>query len=405
MNHNDIRNDFPILNQKDGLIYFDNAATTLKPQSVIDAVNRYNSLESSNIHRGDYDLSIRVSDAFEGVRKKVARFINADPNEIVFTSSATQSLNMVNFGYGRKFLKKDDVVLVSVAEHASNLLPWFLLVKEIGIKLKYIPLTESGKLTIENFKKAMHPNVKVVSIAHITNVMGHIVPIKEIAAIAHQYGAIIAVDGAQSVPHLKTDVKDLDVDFLSFSSHKMCGPTGVGVLYGKFELLDQLDPLMVGGGSNARFDIHGNLMLKRTPVKFEAGTPPIGGVMGLGAAIDYLSAIGMENIMEHERELRSYLMAALNKLDNFKVYNHDATSGIIALNVDGIFPQDVSVYLNSKNIAIRAGDHCAKLLVNLIGVPNTVRVSFYFYNTKEEVDKLIEAFQEITLEKCIELAI
>ena len=181
MNHNDISNDFQILNQQDGLIYFDNAATTLKPQSVIDAVNRYNSLESSNIHRGDYDLSIRVSDAFEGVRKKVARFINAAPNEIVFTSSATQSLNMVNFGYGRKFLKKDDVVLVSVAEHASNLLPWFLLVKEIGIKLEYIPLTESGKLTIENFKKAMHPNVKVVSIAHITNVMGHIVPIKEIA--------------------------------------------------------------------------------------------------------------------------------------------------------------------------------------------------------------------------------
>lgn len=404
---NIIRKDFPMIQNPDleeeNLIYFDNAATTYKPQSVIDAVNRYNSKKSTNTNRGDYNLSYQISEECEEVRSKVAKFINADSSEIVFTSGTTGSLNLVAYGYGRKFLKKNDVILMSVAEHASNILPWFTIAKEIGAVIEYVNLTDEGELTVDNFRKAMHASVKVVSLSHISNVMGHIAPIQEIAEITHQFGAIINVDGAQSVPHIKTDVKAWDIDFLSFSGHKMYGPTGVGILYGKYKLLEDMDALLLGGGSNARFDISGNILLKNPPVKFEAGTPDISSILGLGKAIKYLELIGMQEIEKQEHFLRNYLVERLTKIPNFHIYNTHATTGIVTFNVDFIFAQDVAFYLNSKGVAVRAGDHCAKLLVNLIGTSETVRASLSFYNTTHEIDKFISACKEITLEKCIDI--
>lgn len=402
-----IRNDFPMLVKADKsdkpIAYFDNAATTFKPQSVVDAVVHYYTDESVNIHRGDYDLSYQVSDEYEQSRKAVARFIHADPNEVIFTSGASASLNLVAYGWGQKFLKKGDVILSSEAEHASNILPWFKAAEETGATIEYIELTDEGELTLDNFKKAMHDKVKVVAVAHITNVLGFIAPIKEMAKIAHDYGALISVDGAQSVPHIKTDVKDWDIDFLSFSSHKMIGPTGVGVLYGKYELLEKMDPFMLGGGSNARFDICGNILLKNPPYKFEAGTPAIEAVLGLRAAVEYLESVGMDTIESVEHELRVYLVHELQKLPHVIVYNPHAATGIVTINVEGIFAQDTALYLNSKGIAVRAGNHCAKILVDVLKTSETVRISLEFYNTKEEVDRCIEALKTITLEQCIDL--
>lgn len=402
-----IRKDFPMLVKADQsenpTVYFDNAATAFKPQVVVDAVSRYYTEASVNIHRGDYDLSYQVSDEYEQARKSIARFLNANENEIVFTSGASASLNFIAYGYGRKFLKKGDVILSSEAEHASNILPWFKAAEETGAIIEYIPLTNEGELTVENFKKSMHDKVKVVAVAHITNVLGFIAPIKEMASITHEYGAVIAVDGAQSVPHIKSDVKDWDIDFLAFSAHKMCGPTGVGVLFGKYHLLEQMDPFMVGGGNNARFDICGNILLKNPPFKFEAGTPAIEAVLGFKAASEYLESVGMDAIEEEEHALRVYLVNALKEIPHVILYNPNAATGIVTINVEGIFAQDTALYLNSKGIAVRAGNHCAKILVEVLNTSETVRISLYFYNTKAEVDRLIEALRDITLEKCIDL--
>lgn len=404
---NKIRKDFPMLVKADQsqnpTVYFDNAATTFKPQVVVEAVSRYYTEESVNIHRGDYDLSYQVSDEYEQARRSIAQFLNANENEIVFTSGASASLNLIAYGYGRKFLRKGDVILSSEAEHASNILPWFKAAEETGATVEYIPLTDEGELTVENFRKAMHDKVKVVAVAHITNVLGFIAPIKEMAAITHEFGAVIAVDGAQSVPHIKSDVKDWDIDFLAFSAHKMCGPTGVGVLYGKYDLLDQMDPFMVGGGNNARFDICGNILLKNPPFKFEAGTPAIEAVLGFKAATEYLASVGMDVIEKEEHELRVYLVNALKEMPHVILYNPNAATGIVTINVEGIFAQDTALYLNSKGIAVRAGNHCAKILVEVLNTSETVRISLYFYNTKAEVDKLIEALRSITLEQCIDL--
>jgi len=402
-----IRNDFPMFKNAEkttpNLIYFDNAATTFKPQSVIDAVVRYYTSQSVNIHRGDYELSYQVSDEYEQTRKAVARFIRSEEREVVFTSGASASLNLVAYGYGQKFLKKGDVILSSEAEHASNILPWFKTAEVTGAVIEYIELTEEGELTIENFKKAMHEGVKVVAVAHITNVLGFIAPIKEMATIAHEYGAIISVDGAQSVPHIKTDVLDWDIDFLSFSAHKMVGPTGVGVLFGKYKLLEKMDPFMLGGGSNARFDICGNILLKNPPFKFEAGTPAIEAVLGLKAAILYLEEVGMDNIEEYEHDLRNYMVEKLQQLPNIHLYNPHAATGIVTFNVERIFAQDAAMYLNSQGIAVRSGTHCAKILIDVLKTSETIRSSVYFYNTKEEVDRFIQVCSEITLEKCVDL--
>lgn len=402
-----IRQDFPMLVKADKsehpVAYLDNAATTFKPQSVVDAVVRYYTEESVNIHRGDYDLSYQVSDEYEKARATIARFLNADEKEVVFTSGASASLNLVAYGWGQTFLKKGDVILSSEAEHASNILPWMKAAEETGAVIEYIELTDEGELTVENFKKAIHDKVKVVAIAHITNVLGFVAPIKEIAKIAHEYGALVSVDGAQSVPHIKSDVKDWDIDFLAFSAHKMCGPTGVGILYGKYHLLEEMKPFMLGGGSNARFDICGNIQLKNAPFKFEAGTPAIEAVLGFKAAVEYLESVGMDNIEKAEHELRVYLVNELSKMDHVIIYNPHAATGIVTINVKDIFAQDVAVYLNSKGIAVRAGNHCAKILVELIKTGETVRISLNFYNTKEEVDRVIDALKTITLEQCIDL--
>lgn len=402
---NKIRKDFPMFSQNSQLVYFDNAATTFKPKSVVDKTNEYYHAKTTNIHRGDYDLSIEVSDLVEKARENIADFVHASSSEVVFTAGTTDSINKICFGYAKQVLKKGDVILTTFADHASNLLPWFELSKEIGCNVEYIELTSTGKIEIENVKKALHDKVKIVAIAHITNVMGQIAPIKEITNMVHEMGGLVIVDGAQSVAHMPVDVADLDIDFLSFSGHKMIGPTGIGVLYGKYKLLEIMKPLIYGGGSNARFDKEGNLLLKPAPCKFESGTLPIAEILGLSQAVTYLKELSMDHILKHEQHLRNYLVTQLRKMDRIHVYNEDAETGIVAFNVKDIFPQDVSVYLNSFNIAVRAGDHCAKLLHNLIGTPNTVRVSLYFYNTLDEIDYFVKVMKEITLEKCIDLAI
>ena len=389
--------------QSHPLVYLDNAATTFKPQCVIDAVVRYYTEQTTNVHRGDYEISYQVSEAYEKTREDVARFIHAEPKEIVFTAGASASLNLVAYGYGRKYLKPGDVILSTEAEHASNILPWFKVVEETGAKLEYIPLTEDGRLTLENFRKAMHEQVKIVAVADITNVLGYVAPIEEMTRIAHEHGAIVVCDGAQSVPHTPTDVKAWDVDFLAFSAHKMCGPTGIGVLYGKFELLQKTDPFMLGGGSNARFDMCGNILLKDAPYKFEAGTPNIEGVLGLQQAVRYLENIGMDKIEAYEHELKAYAIEKLKKLDNLILYNPTSPTGIIAFNVKDVFAQDAAGYLKSKGIAVRSGNHCAKILLNVLKTSETIRASLYFYNTKEDVDRFVQACSEITLENCVGL--
>ena len=403
---NKVREDFPMLSSNKminghPLVYFDNAATTFKPQVVIDEVVNYYHNLSTNAHRGDYDLSYQVSSEYEESRAVMAKFINADPECIVFTSGASMSLNLVAYGYGRKFLKPGDVILSTEAEHASNILPWFKTAEETGAVIEYIPLDAEGRLTVENFKKVFHDKVKVVSFANVTNVLGYIAPTKEICALAHAGGAIVVVDGAQGVPHLPTDVKDDDMDFLAFSGHKMCGPTGVGVLYGKYELLDKMEAFMVGGGSNARFDICGNILLKEPPFKFEAGTPAIEAVLGMARAAKYVNNIGLSNISAHERELRAYLIQGLKALPNVIIYNEKADTGIVTFNVKDVFAQDVAMYINKQGICVRAGNHCAKILLNFLKTSETIRASVYFYNTKAEVDQFIAAVGSATLENCV----
>ncbi len=404
---NRLRQDFPLLKKIDqtngDFVYFDNAATSLKPQSVVDAVSNYLSHTSVNIHRGEYDLSFAVSNAYEAARERVAQFIGAQSSEIIFTHGTTSAMNMAAYGLSEALLQEGDVVLLSVAEHASNVLPWFRATQLKKAKIEYLPLSANGSLTLEAFKKALHPKVKIVSLAHISNVLGFINPIKEIVTLAHEIGAIVVVDGAQSVAHMPTDVKDLDVDLLSFSAHKMLGPTGIGVLYGKAELLERMPPFELGGGSNARFDVSGRLSLRAVPYRFESGTPAIEGALGFKAAVDYLEAVGMQAIANYEHDLKTYAIARLKENPKLLIYNEEATSGIITFNVKGIFAQDVALYLNAHRIAVRAGNHCAKLLVEHIQTPDTVRASLSFYNTQQEVDRLAVALEAITLEQCIDL--
>jgi len=394
---NKIRKDFPMLNNKlnhgKPLIYFDNAATSFKPYSVIEAENQYYFNENANSHRGDYDLAFKVDSKVGEVRKKVASFINAKEEEIVFTSGTSMSLNMIAFGFGFKFLKKGDEILLSEAEHASNVLPWFKVSELTGAVIKYIPLTKEGRLTIENLRSVINEHTKVVSLAQVTNVLGYVVDIKEIAKVVHEFNAVLVCDGAQSVPHMKVDVNELDCDFLTFSGHKMLGPTGIGVLYGKYDLLKNMDPLMSGGGDNARFDMCGNVAFLAPPAKFEAGTQNLAGIYGLGAAIDYLNNIGLDNIVKYEKELRNHAINGLSKLENVIIYNKDADGGIITINVKDVFPQDEASYLNSKGICVRSGEHCAKLLKDILKTYGTVRISFYFYNTIEEIDVLLDALK------------
>ena len=392
-----IRKDFPMLNNKiqqgHPLVYLDNAATTFKPYKVIEACNNYYLNENANAHRGDYDLAYKVDSNIDKVRQTVANFINAKKEEIVFTSGTSMSINLIAFGYGMKYLTKDDEILLTEAEHASNVLPWFKVKEHTGCKINYIPLDKDGRLSIEGLKKVINKHTKIVAIAQISNVLAYLVDIKEISKICHEHGALLMVDGAQSVPHIKIDVKDLDCDFLSFSGHKLCGPTGIGVLYGKYNLLKLTDPFMTGGGNNARFDMCGNVAFLQPPEKFEAGTLNIEGIYGLGAAIEYLENIGMENIEKYEKELRNYAISKLKTLQNLIIYNEFAEGSIITINVKDVFAQDEASYLNSKGICVRSGEHCAKILHDFLKTVATVRISFSFYNTKEEIDILYEALK------------
>ena len=386
------RDDFPMI--KDDLIYLDNGATTFKPKCVLEAMNDYYENYSANAHRGDYSISYKVDVAYENARVKVAKFINAEIDEVVFTSGATESLNVIATGFFSNLLEEGDEIIISDAEHASNVLPWFRLANKLGAVIKYVPLDANLHVTLENIKSIVTPRSKVISLAGITNVVGDVRPIKEICKFAHQNNMFVVCDGAQSVPHTKTDVKDLDVDFLAFSGHKMCGPTGVGVLYGKKELLESVEPLSLGGGMNESFDSEKEIYLKDLPQRLEAGTPNIAGVIGLGAAVDYLDKIGMDTISIYEQKLKKYMMDKLEKIPYIQIVNEEADSGIVAFNVEGIFIQDVSYYLNKYNICVRAGNHCAKILKKAIGVKNTIRVSLYFYNTKEEIDALVELLSD-----------
>lgn len=385
-----VKKDFKMLDKS--IIYFDSAATSFKPNSVINSIVDYYSNYTANAHRGDYDISYEVDTKYDGARCKVKDFINADrKEEIVFTSGCTQSLNMIINGFFSEYLNDADEVLLNKAEHASNILPWFNINK--NIKIKYIDL-DNDLITLDNVKKSITNKTKVISIAHITNVMGDIRPIKEIITYAHSKGILVVVDGAQSIPHIKVDVKDLDIDFLAFSGHKMCGPTGIGVLYGKYELLDKMKPQNVGGGMNNSFESNNSYKYKEIPYRLEAGTPNIEGVIGLGSAIDYLNSIGIDNINKYVLDLRKYAIDKLSKLNNIDIYNKDITSSTVVFNVRGVFSQDTATYLNKKGICIRAGNHCAKILNEVTGVTNTCRISLYFYNTKEDVDLLFDALSE-----------
>ena len=395
-----IRKDFPMIENNPDLVYLDSAATSLKPQCVIDAVVDFYARHTSNVHRGDYRVAEINDKLYDGTRNFVAELIHCDKDEVVYTHNVSHSLNQIAFGL-KPMLKKGATVLITYAEHASNVLPWFALQKEIGINIEYIETDNEANITIDTFKKAMHEGVKVVSVAEVTNVLGSIQPVKEMCEIAHSYGAYMIVDGAQSVPHMKVDVKDLDVDFLGFSAHKMCGPSGVGILYGKKKLLDAMEPVFYGGDMNARFNKDGEMLLKDTPVKFEAGTPNIEGVIGTGAAIQYLLSIGLDNIHEYEKELRAYAIDKLSQLDNIEIINPDNLYGPIDFNAKGVFAQDAAGFLASKNIAVRSGNHCAKILHNIIHTDQSIRASLYFYNTKEEIDRFVEACKEITLENCV----
>ena len=387
------REDFPMLKQD--IIYLDNGATSLKPQVVIDKMTEYYESYSANAHRGDYDISYKVDMEYENARDLVVEFINAKvKEEVVFTSGATESLNMIATGFFAGLVEPGDEILITTTEHASNVLPWFRLVNDYGCTINFIPLDDNLHVTIDNVKKSITPRTKIIALAQVTNVIGDIRPIKEICKLAHENNIFVVVDGAQSVPHMKIDVQDLDVDFLAFSGHKMLGPTGIGVLYGKQELLENLEPVNLGGGMNESFDSPSEVYYVDLPTRLEAGTQNIAGVIGLGAAIEYIKKIGIDKIHEREIKLREYLIEKLVKIPHIDIINLEADSGIVAFNVDGIFSQDVAYYLNKYNICVRAGNHCAKLVKNATGVTNSLRVSLHFYNTESEIDELVELLSD-----------
>lgn len=390
------REDFNML--KSGIIYFDNGATTLKPKILAKTTSDYYDNYSANAHRGDYGVSLYVDSLYDKTREKVKEFINASSSkEIVFTSNATDSLNKIIFGYYKNILKKDDEVIITKSEHASNVLPWYELKDEIGIVIKYIDLSSDYSVTLEAIEKIITDKTKVISLAQISNVIGDIRDIKKISEIAHKKGIDLLIDASQSIAHMKVDVKDLDVDFLVFSAHKMYGPTGVGVLYGKTEKLNNMKPIIFGGGMNAGYSSQGVRIYSDIPQCFEAGTQNIAGVLGFSSVLDYLNNIGMDKIYAHEKDLREYAIKRLCEIDEITIYNKNSKSSIITFNYNGVFAQDLAIYLDKYNICVRAGNHCSKILKDEIGVKNTVRISFGLFNTKEEIDILINALKNKNL--------
>ncbi|HHT7825453.1 TPA: cysteine desulfurase [Streptococcus suis] len=390
-----IRKDFPILDQvvnDEPLVYLDNAATTQKPQQVLDVLADYYQKDNANVHRGVHTLSERATARYEGARQKVADFIQAKSNkEILFTRGTTTSLNWVA-QFAKEILQPDQEVIISVQEHHSNIIPWQQACQQTGAKLRYVTLKD-GELDMDHLRSLLSSKTKFVSLAHVSNVLGSVAPIGEIAELVHQVGAYLVVDGAQSVPHMAVNVQELDVDFYAFSGHKMLGPTGIGVLYGKEELLNRMSPVEFGG-EMIDFVYEQSATWKELPWKFEAGTPNIAGAIGLGAAVDYLMEIGMDAIQAHEAELVDYVFPKLQAIPGLTIYGSQDLSkrtGVIAFNLDDLHPHDVATALDYEGVALRAGHHCAQPLLRYLQVPATVRASFYIYNTKADCDKLVEA--------------
>ena len=394
-----IRADFPILqvriNDKP-LAYLDNAASSQMPKQVIDRLVRYQTSEHANIHRAVHTLSERATAEYEGARRKIQRFINAkEEREVIFTRGTTDSVNLVMHGYGRAFLGDGDEIIVSQLEHHSNIVPWQMLCEEKGAKLRVIPCNDAGELLLDDYAKLFNANTKFVAITHVSNALGTINPVKDMIAIAHRHGVPVLVDGAQAVPHMKVDVQDLDCDFYAFSGHKMCGPTGIGVLYGKAQLLAKMKPFE-GGGDMILSVTFEKTTYNAIPYKFEAGTPPIAAAIGLGATVDYLENVGLDGIAAHEHELLTYATAALIQLKGVRIVGTARNkAGVLSFTLQGVHPHDVGTILNEDGVAVRTGHHCAQPVMQRFGVPATVRASFYLYNTFAEVDALIAGIRRV----------
>ncbi|XMB71932.1 cysteine desulfurase [Mycoplasmatota bacterium WC30] len=383
--------DFPQI--KDNNVYLDTAAMSLKPKSVINSVNHYYNDLSSNIHRGMYEAAVVSTELYENTREVVADFINADPNSIVYTRGTTSSLNLVAFSYGFSNLKAGDEIIVSELEHHSSFLPWQNLAKKTGAILKFVELDKEGRITVEAFKKVLSDKTKVVALTYVSNVMGYITPIKPIIELAHKNNAIVVVDAAQAVQHFKIDVIELDCDFLAFSGHKMLGPTGIGILYGKLELLENMEPFEYGGDMND--DVNKDISTwKSSPQKFEAGTMPIASVIGLAEAIKYIKSIGLKNIGQYVDKLHRYALGQLTQIKGLTIYNVTAETGIISFNLDNVPSHDAITYFAENKIALRAGQHCAKLICDWLGIYSCLRASLYLYNTYKDVDKFVETLKE-----------
>lgn len=394
-----IREDFPILEQKvhgRPLVYLDNAATSQKPQVVIDTLHRYYSAENANIHRGVHFLSAEATNAYEEARTKVKRFLNAaDDRELIFVRQTTEGINLVAQTYGRKHIQAGDEIIISTIEHHSNIVPWQMLCEEKGAILRVIPINDHGELLLEEYEKLLTPRTKFVAVTHVSNALGTINPVRQISDMAHRCGVPVLLDGAQGVPHMPVDVRALDCDFYVFSGHKLFGPTGIGILYGKAELLEAMPPYQ-GGGSMIRSVTFEKTLYAPIPAKFEAGTPHIAGAIGLGAAIDYLEGIGMEAIGEYEQDLLSYAMNAICAIPGVRVIGTaKEKASVISFIIEGVHPHDIGTVLDQEGIAIRTGHHCAQPLMERFGVPATARASLAFYNTKEEIEALVKGIHKV----------
>ncbi|MFQ3544778.1 cysteine desulfurase [Halobacillus rhizosphaerae] len=391
-----VRDAFPILHQEVNghpLVYLDSSATSQKPISVIDKMSEYYKGYNSNVHRGVHTLGTRATDEYEGAREKVRRFINASSlQEVIFTRGTTTAINTVASSYGRANVREGDEIVISPMEHHSNLIPWQQLAKQTGAELKYMPLQSDGTINLEDVKETITDRTKIVAIMHVSNVLGTINPVKEIAEIAHQHEAVMLVDGAQAAPHMKVDVQDLDCDFYAFSAHKMCGPTGIGVLYGKRALLKAMEPVEFGGEMIDFVNLYDSTW-KELPWKFEGGTPIIAGAIGLGAAIDFLNDIGLDEIAAHEHKLTAYAQQQLKTVDGLTIYGPEERAGLITFNLDDVHPHDTATVLDAEGIAVRAGHHCAQPLMKWLDVSATARASFYLYNTEEDIDRLVEGLK------------
>ena len=393
---NNIKKDFPLL-ENENITYLDSGATTQKPIQVIKAVEEFYQKYNANPHRGAYSLSVEATEQYENTRTKIAKFINAKHREeIIFSKNATESLNLIAYSYGLDNLKKDDEVVISIMEHHSNLVPWQKMTKQTGSKLKYMYINENYEITDEEIENKITDKTKIVGITHVSNVLGTINNVKKIIKYAHKKGAIVIVDASQSIPHMKIDVQDLDADFLVFSGHKMLAPLGIGVLYGKREILNKMTPFLMGGDM-IEYVYEQETTFAPLPNKFEAGTQNVEGVIGLGAAIDYIENLGYDKIQEIEHEVISYARQELSKLDYLTLYtttNEKNHSSVISFNIKGVHPHDVASILDSEGVCVRSGNHCAQPLMRFLGIDSTCRASFYIYNTKEDVDKLVKALDK-----------